>query len=69
VLHGRTLDGAREDTSNYPSSGNTRPYFQQRVDEACITRTNVPAVGVTSTVGGGGEVPKSLEMIEASVNI
>jgi hypothetical protein len=31
----------------------TRPYFQQRGDEACITRTEVPAVGVTSTVGEG----------------
>jgi hypothetical protein len=35
----------------YPGSGNTRPYLQQRWDEAYITRTEVPAVGVTSTAG------------------
>jgi hypothetical protein len=44
------------------------PYFQQRGDEAYITRTMVPVVGVYKH-GGGGEVPKSLEMIEASANI
>jgi hypothetical protein len=32
----------------YPGSGNARPYFQQRGDEAYITRTEVPVVGVTS---------------------
>jgi hypothetical protein len=53
VSRGLTLDGVREDTSNYPGSGNTRPYFQQRGDEAYITRTKVPAVGVTSTTGEG----------------
>jgi hypothetical protein len=39
-----------------------------REDEAYITRTIVPVVGVYKH-GGRGEVPKSLEMIEASANI
>ena len=39
-----------------------------REDEAYITRTIVPVVGVYKH-GGIGEVPKSLEMIEASANI
>jgi hypothetical protein len=39
-----------------------------RGDEAYITRTVVPVVGVYRH-GGRGEVPKSLEMIEASANI
>jgi hypothetical protein len=37
----------------YPSSGNAKPYFQQRGDDAYITRTKVPAVGITSTAGEG----------------
>jgi hypothetical protein len=68
VPHDRTLDGVREDTSNYSSSGSTRPYFQQRGDEAYITRSEVPVVEVYKH-NGRGEVPKSLEMIEASANI
>jgi hypothetical protein len=68
VSRGQTLDGVREDTSNYLGLGNTMPYFQQRGDEAYITRTMVPVVGVYKH-GGRGEVPKSLEMIEASANI
>jgi hypothetical protein len=39
-----------------------------RGDEAYITRTVVHLVGVYKH-SGRGEVPKSLEMIEASVNI
>jgi hypothetical protein len=39
-----------------------------RGDEAYITGTLVPVVGVYKH-NGRGEVPKSLEMIEASVNI
>jgi hypothetical protein len=39
-----------------------------RGDEAYITRTMVPTVGVYMH-RGRGEVPKSLEMIEASANI
>jgi hypothetical protein len=39
-----------------------------REDEAYITRTVVPVVGEYKH-NGRGEVPKSLEMIEASVNI
>ena len=37
-------------------------------DEAYIIRTVVPVVGVYKH-SGRGEVPKSLEMIEASANI
>jgi hypothetical protein len=37
----------------YPDLGNARPYFQQRGDEAYITRTEIPAVGITSTTGEG----------------
>jgi hypothetical protein len=37
-------------------------------DEAYITRSEVPVVGVYKH-NGRGEVPKSLEMIEASANI
>jgi hypothetical protein len=37
-------------------------------DETYITRTVVPVVGVCKH-SGRGEVPKSLEMIEASANI
>jgi hypothetical protein len=32
----------------YPGSGNVMPYFQQRGDEAYITRIEVLAVGITS---------------------
>jgi hypothetical protein len=39
-----------------------------RGNEAYITRTVVPVVGVYKH-GVRGEVPKSLEMIEASANI
>jgi hypothetical protein len=39
-----------------------------RGDEAYITRTVMPLVGVYKH-NGRGEVPKSLEMIEASANI
>jgi hypothetical protein len=39
-----------------------------REDEANITRTMVPVVGVYKH-NGRGEIPKSLEMIEASANI
>jgi hypothetical protein len=39
-----------------------------RGDDAYITRTVVPLVGVYKH-NGRGEVPKSLEMIEASANI
>jgi hypothetical protein len=39
-----------------------------RGNETYITRTMVPVVGVYKH-GGRGEVPKSLEMIEASANI
>jgi hypothetical protein len=39
-----------------------------REDEAYITCTLVPAVGVYKHIGRG-EVPKYLEMIEASANI
>jgi hypothetical protein len=39
-----------------------------REDEAYITRTVVPVVGVYKH-NGKGEVPKSIEMIEASANI
>jgi hypothetical protein len=39
-----------------------------RGDEAYITRTVVPVVGVYKH-NRRGEVPKSLEMIEASANI
>jgi hypothetical protein len=37
----------------YPGSGNARPYLKQRADEAYITRTEVHAVGFTSTAGEG----------------
>jgi hypothetical protein len=37
----------------YPGSGNAKLYFQQRGDEAYITRTEVPAIGITSTTGEG----------------
>jgi hypothetical protein len=38
----------------YPGSGNAKPYFQQRGDEAYITRTRVvPVVGITSAAGEG----------------
>jgi hypothetical protein len=43
------------------------PTFSKE-DEAYITRTVVPVVGVYKH-NGRGEVPKSLKMIEASVNI
>jgi hypothetical protein len=39
-----------------------------REDEAYITRTVVPVVGFYKH-NGRGEVPKSLEMLEASANI
>ena len=39
-----------------------------REDEAYITHTVVPVAGVYKH-SGRGEVPKSLEMIEASANI
>jgi hypothetical protein len=37
----------------YPGSGSTRPYFQQKGNEAYIIRTEVPIVGVSSTRGEG----------------
>jgi aconitase A len=37
----------------YPGSGNAKPYFQQRGNDAYITRTGVSVVGITSTAGEG----------------
>jgi hypothetical protein len=47
-----------------PTQGPT----SSREDEAYITHAMVPVVGVYKHIGRG-EVPKSLEMIEASANI
>ena len=65
---GQILDGVRVDTSDLS-------WFRQRVtllpakgDEVYITRIEVPVVGVYKH-SGRGEVPKSLELIEASANI
>jgi hypothetical protein len=46
----------------------TRSPNSSRGDEAYITRTLVPVVGVYKH-DGRREVPRSLEMIEASANI
>jgi hypothetical protein len=46
----------------------TQGPISSREDEAYITRTVVPIVGVYKQ-GRRGEVPKSLERIEASANI
>jgi hypothetical protein len=46
----------------------TQGLTSSREDEAYITRTVVPVVGVYKH-SGRGEVPKSLEKIEASANI
>jgi hypothetical protein len=51
----------------YPGSGNAMPYFQQRGDEAYITRTR-GACNREYKHDGRGEVSKSLELIEASAN-
>jgi hypothetical protein len=50
---GQILDGLRVDTSNLSWFGQCKALLTAEGGEAYITRTEVPAVGITSTVGKG----------------
>jgi hypothetical protein len=50
---GWTLDGVRVDTSDLSWFGQHKALLPVEGDEAYITHTEVPVVGVTSTAGEG----------------
>jgi hypothetical protein len=53
MLRAQNLDGVRVDTSSLSWFGQCKALLPADGDEAYITRTSVPAVGITSTVGEG----------------
>jgi hypothetical protein len=53
MLCGQILDGKRVDTSNLSWFGQCKALLPAEGDEAYITRTEMPAVGITSTTGEG----------------
>jgi hypothetical protein len=60
MLRGKNLDGVRVDTSDLSWFGQCKALLLAEGDEAYITHTEVPAVGITSMTGEG----KSLSPLE-----
>jgi hypothetical protein len=53
MSRGQSLDGVRVDIRNLSWFGQRKALLPVEGDEAYITRTKVPAVGITSTTGEG----------------
>jgi hypothetical protein len=49
----QNLDGVRVDTSDLSCFGQCKAILPAEGDEPYVTRTELPAVGITSTVGEG----------------